>query len=158
MIFRMDWLDLLAVQGTLKSLQHHTSKSTILQCSAFFTVQVSHPYMTTGKTVALTRQTLVGKVMSLLLNILPRLVITFAYVSEGVMLCLCNGNGPAQASICNSTLHIVSQVLYTLTFLWQTLQRYMLIFCLTEKESKTQRKIHNLAKIPKALCTWQSRS
>ena len=76
--FRMDWLDLLAVQGTLKSLlQHHSSKASILQCSAFFTVQISHPYMTTGKTIALTRWTLVGKVMSLLLNMLSRLVITF---------------------------------------------------------------------------------
>ena len=76
--FRMDLLDLLAVQGTLKSLlQHHSSKASILQCSAFFTVQNSHPYMTTGKTIALTRRTLVGKVMSLLLNILSRLVITF---------------------------------------------------------------------------------
>ena len=76
--FRMDWLDLLAVQGTLKSLlQHHSSKASILQCSAFFTVQLSHPYMTTGKTIALTRRILVGKVMSLLLNILSRLVITF---------------------------------------------------------------------------------
>ena len=72
--FRMDWLDLLAVQGTLKSLlQHHSSKASILQRSAFFTVQLSHPYMTTGKTIALTRRTLVGKVMSLLLNILSRL-------------------------------------------------------------------------------------
>ena len=75
--FRMDWLDLLAVQRTLKSLQHHTSKALILQCSAFFTVQLSHPYMTTGKTIALTRQTFVGKVMSLLFNMLSRLVITF---------------------------------------------------------------------------------
>ena len=76
--FRMDWLDLLAVQGTLKSLlQHHSSKASILQCSAFFTVQLSHPYMTTGKTIALTRRTFVGKVMSLLLNMLSRLVITF---------------------------------------------------------------------------------
>ena len=75
--FRMDWLDLLAVQGTLKSLlQHHSSKS-ILRCSAFFLVQLSHPYMTTGKTIALTRQTFLGKVMSLLLNMLSRLVITF---------------------------------------------------------------------------------
>ena len=75
--FRMDWLDLLADQGTLKSLlQHHSSKASVLQCSAF-TVQLSHPYMTTGKTIALTRQTFVGKVMSLLLNMLPRLVITF---------------------------------------------------------------------------------
>jgi len=74
----MDWLDLLAVQGTLKSLlQHHSSKASILQCSAFFTVQLSHPYMTTGKTISLTRWTFVGKVMSLLLNMLSRLVITF---------------------------------------------------------------------------------
>ena len=76
--FRMDWLDLLAVQGTLKSLfQQHSSKASILRCSAFFTVQLSHPYMTTGKTIALTRQTFVGKVMSLLFNMLSRLVITF---------------------------------------------------------------------------------
>ena len=75
--FRMDWLDLLAVQGTLKSLlQHHSSKASILQHSAFFTVQLSHPYKTTGKTIALTRRTFVGKVMSLLFNMLPRLVIT----------------------------------------------------------------------------------
>ena len=76
--FRMDWLDLLAVQGTLKSLlQHHSSKASILQCSAFFIVQLSHPYTNTGKTIALTRWTFVGKVMSLLLNMLSRLVITF---------------------------------------------------------------------------------
>ena len=76
--FRMHWLELLAVQGTLKSLlQHHSSKASILWCSAFFTVQLSHPYMTTGKTIALTRWTFVGKVMSLLLNMLSRLVITF---------------------------------------------------------------------------------
>ena len=75
---RIDWLDLLAVQGTLKSLlQHHSSKASILQCSAFFIVQLSHPYMTTGKTIALTRQTFVGKVMSLPFNMLSRLVITF---------------------------------------------------------------------------------
>ena len=76
--FRMNWLDLLAVQGTLKSLlQHHSSKGSLLQHSAFFTVQLSHPYMTTGKTTALTRRTFVGKVMSLLFNMLSRLVITF---------------------------------------------------------------------------------
>ena len=75
--FMMDWLDLLAVQGTLKSLQQHCSKASILQRSAFFTVQLSHPYMTTGKTIALTRWTFVGKVMSLLLYMLSRLVITF---------------------------------------------------------------------------------
>ena len=74
----MDWIDLLALQGTLKSLlQHHSSKASILQCSAFFMVQLSHPYMTTGKTIALTRRTFVDKVISLLLNILSRLVITF---------------------------------------------------------------------------------
>ena len=78
--FRMDWLDLFAVQGTLKSLlQHHSSKASILQCSAFFTIQLSHPYMTTGKTIALTRRTFVGKVMSLLFSMLSRLVITFLH-------------------------------------------------------------------------------
>ena len=76
--FKMDWLDLLAVQGTLKSLlQHHSSKPTIFRCSAFFIVQFLHPYMTTGKTIALTRWTIVGQVMSLLFNMLSRLVITF---------------------------------------------------------------------------------
>ena len=76
--FRMDWLDLLAVQGTLKSLlQHHSSKASILWCSAFFIVQLSHPYTTTGKTIVLTRWTFVGKVMSLLLNMLSKLTITF---------------------------------------------------------------------------------
>ena len=76
--FRIDWLDLLAVQGTLKSLlQHHSSKASILRCSAFFTVQLSHPYMTTGKTIALTRRTFVGKVMPLLFNMLSSLVVTF---------------------------------------------------------------------------------
>ena len=76
--FRMDWLDLLAVQGTRKSLlQNHSSKASILWCSAFFTVQLSHPYMTTGKTIALTRRTFVGKVMSLLFNMLSRFVVTF---------------------------------------------------------------------------------
>src|SRR5574340_514921 len=84
---RMDWLDLLAVQGTLKSLlQHHSSKASILQHSAFFTVQRSHPYMTTGKTIALTRQTFVGKVTSLLLNMLSRLVITFLPRSKHLLI------------------------------------------------------------------------
>ena len=84
--FRMDWLDLLAVQGTLKSLpQHHSSKASILQCSAFFTVQLSHPYMTTGKTIALTRWTFVGKVISLLFN-LSRLVITFLPGSKRLLI------------------------------------------------------------------------
>ena len=76
--FRMDWLDLLAVQGTLKSVfEHHSSKASILQCSAFFTIQLSHPYMTTGKNIALTRWTFVDKVMSMLFNVLSRLVIIF---------------------------------------------------------------------------------
>ena len=78
LIFRMDWLDLLAIQGTLKSLlEHHSSKASILRLSAFVIVQLSHPYMTTGETIALTRWTFVSKVMSLLFNILPRLVTTF---------------------------------------------------------------------------------
>ena len=85
--FRMDWLDLRAVQGTLKSLlQHHSSKASILQRSAFFTVQLSHPYLTTGKAIALTRRTLVGKVMFLLLNILSRLVITFLPRSKRLLI------------------------------------------------------------------------
>ena len=84
--FRMDWLDLLAVQGTLKSLlQHHSSKASILRCSAFYTVQLSHPYMTTGKTIALTKRTVVGKVMSLLLNMLSRLDITLLPRSKGAI-------------------------------------------------------------------------
>ena len=85
--FRMDWLDLLAVQGTLKSLlQHHSSKASILRCSAIFTVQLSHPYMTTGKAIALTRWTFVGKVMSLLFNMLSRLVITFLPRSKHLLI------------------------------------------------------------------------
>ena len=89
--FRMDWLDLLAGQGTLKSLlQHHSSNASILQCSAFFTVRLSHPYMTTGKTIALTRRTFVGNVMSLLLNMLSRLVITFLPRSKRLLIHGCN--------------------------------------------------------------------
>ena len=85
--FKMDWLDLLTVQGTLKSLlQHHSSKASILLCSAFFIVQLSHPYMTTGKTIALTRWTFVGKVMLLLFNILSRLVIAFLPRSKRLLI------------------------------------------------------------------------
>ena len=85
--FRMDWLDLLAVQGTLKSLlQHHSSKASILRCSAIFTVQLSHPYMTTGKTIALTRWTFVGKVLSLLFKMLSRLVIIFLPRSKRLLI------------------------------------------------------------------------
>ena len=89
--FRMDWLDLLAVQGALKSLlQHHSSKASILRRSAFFMVQLSHPYMTTGKTIALTRWTFVGKVMSQLLNMLSRLVITFLSRSKRLLISGCS--------------------------------------------------------------------
>ena len=85
--FRMDWVHLLAVQGTLKSLlQHHSSKASILRCSAFYIVQLSHPYRTTGKTIALTRWTFVGKVMSLLFNMLSRLVITFLPRSKHLLI------------------------------------------------------------------------
>jgi len=86
-LLRMDWLDFLAVQGTFKSLlQHHSSKASIHRHSAFFTVQISHPYMTTGKTITLTRRTFVGKVMSLLLNMLSRLVITFLPRSKRLLI------------------------------------------------------------------------
>ena len=89
--FRMDWVDLLAVQGTFKSLlQHHSSKASILRRSAFFTVQLSHPYMTTGKTIALTRWTFVGKIMSLLFNMLSRLVIIFLPRSKRLKFHGCN--------------------------------------------------------------------
>ena len=85
--FTMDWLDALAVQGTLKSLlQHHSSKGSMLQCSAFFTVQLSHPYMTTGKTIALTRWTFVGKLMALLSNMLSKLIITFLPRSKHLLI------------------------------------------------------------------------
>ena len=85
--FTIDWLDLLAVRGTLKSLlQHHSSKASVLQCSVFFIVQLSHPYMTTGKTIALTRQTFVSKVMSLLFNMLSRLVIAFLPRSKHLLI------------------------------------------------------------------------
>ena len=85
--FRIDWLDLLAVQGTLKSLlQHHSSKASILQCSAFFTVQLSHPHMTTGKIIALTSRTFIGKVMSLLLNMLSRLITTLLPRSKRLLI------------------------------------------------------------------------
>ena len=85
--FSINWLDLLAVQGTLKSLlQHHSSKTSVPQCSAFFTVQLSHPYMTTGKTIALTRRTFIGKVMCLLLNMLSRLVIAFLPGSKRLLI------------------------------------------------------------------------
>ena len=101
--FGMDWLDLLAVQGTLKSLlQHHSSKASILQRSAFFIVQLSHPYMTTGKTIALSRRTFVGKVMSLLLNILPRLVITFLPRSKHLFMAaitICSDFGAPQNKV-----------------------------------------------------------
>ena len=105
--FRMDWLDLLAVQGTLKSLlQHHSSKTSILRRSAFFTVQLSHPYMTTGKTIALTRQIFVGKVISLLFNMLSRLVITFLPRSKRLFnfmaaVTICSDFGARKNKVCH---------------------------------------------------------
>ena len=103
--FRMDWLDLLAVQGTLKSLlQHHNSKASVLQCSAFFTVQLSHPYMTTGKTTALTRRNFVGKVMSLLFNMLS----AAAAAAKSLQSCptLCN---PMNCRLPGSSVHGIFQ-------------------------------------------------
>ena len=103
--FRMDWLDLLSVQGTFKSLlQHHSSKASILQHSAFFVVQLSHPYMTTGKTIALTRWTFVGKAMSLLFNMLSRLVITFlpskqAFFNFMAIVTICSDFGAPKYSL-----------------------------------------------------------
>ena len=105
--FRMDWLDLFAVQGTLKSLlQHHSSKASILQCSAFFTVQLSHSYMTTGKTIALTSQTFVDKVMSLLFNMPSRLVISFLPRSKRLLISLntCKSWSQTQKSRPNTKL------------------------------------------------------
>ena len=105
--FRMDCLDLLAVQGTLKSLlEHHSSKASILQRSAFFIVQLSHPYMTTGKTIGLTRQTFVGKVMSLLFNMLSRLVITFLPRSKRLLISwlqvtICSDFGAPKNKVCH---------------------------------------------------------
>ena len=105
--FRTDWLDLLAVQGTLKSLlQHHSSKASILQCSACFTVQLSHPYVTTEKTIALTRWTFVGKVMSLLFNILSRLVKTFLYRITLLQVLISYGT-VYQHFITGSVIHLV---------------------------------------------------
>ena len=104
--FSMDWLDLLAVQGTLKSLlQHHSSKASIFQRSAFFIVQLSHPYLTTGKTIALTRQTFVGKVMSLLFNMLSRLVITILPRSKSLnftaAVTICSDFGAQKSKVCH---------------------------------------------------------
>ena len=117
--FRMDWLDLLAVQGTLKSLlQHHSSKASILQHTAFFTVQLSHPPMTTGKTIALTRRTLVGKVMSLLLNIPLLYVFTFyhTFLSKNI-----------SQFICNNTVHLINEHLCSrLTGSWG---KSLYLFC-----------------------------
>ena len=100
--FRMDWLDLLAVQGTLKSLlQHHSSEASMFRCSAFLTVQLSHPYMTTGKTIALTRWTFVGKVMSLLFNMLSRLVITFLPRSKCLLISWLQSFWSPQNKVCH---------------------------------------------------------
>ena len=105
--FRMDWLDLLAVQGTPKSLlQHHTSKASILRCSAFFIVQLSHPYMITGKTIALTRRTFVGKVMSLLLNMLSKLVKTFLPRSKRLSISWLQSSSAVTFSSVQSLSHV----------------------------------------------------
>ena len=114
--FRMDGLDLLAIQGTLKShLQHHSLKASVLPCSAFFMVQLSHPYMTTGKTIALTRQTFVGNIMSLLFNMLSRLVIVFLPRSKGLLLlCLTSPSAVIlePKKIKSFTVSIVSPSIY----------------------------------------------
>src|SRR5574337_635604 len=113
----MDWLDLLAVQGTLKSLlQHHSSKASILQCSAFFTVQLLHPYMTTGKTIALTRRTFVGKEMSLLLNMLSRLVITFLPRSKRLLISWLQSPSAVdrKSTRLNSSHHSISYAVFCL--------------------------------------------
>ena len=103
--FRIDWLDLLAVQGTLKSLlQHHGSKASVFQCSTFFIVQLSHPYMTTGKTIALTRRTFVGKVMSLLFNMLSRLVIIFLPRSKRLLISCLQSPSAVILEICTCGL------------------------------------------------------
>ena len=104
--FRMDWLDLLAVQGTLKSLlQHHNSKASILQCSAFFIVQLSHPYMTTGKNIALTRQSFVGKVTSLIFNMLSRFIISFLprskHLNFMIAVTICSDFGAQENKVCH---------------------------------------------------------
>ena len=117
---RMDWLDLLAVQGTLKSLlQHHSSKASVLQCSAFFMVQLSHPYMTTGKTIALTRWTFFGKVTSLLFNVLSRFVRAFLPRSKGLI------------SSCYSpnTTSCLGNVSWPLLYRKQSFQRWLLPCC-----------------------------
>ena len=117
---RMDWLDLLAVQGTLKSLlQNHSSKTSVLQCSAFFMVQLSHPYMTTGKTIALTRWTFFGKVTSLLFNVLSRFVRAFLPRSKGLI------------SSCYSpnTTSCLGNVSWPLLYRKQSFQRWLLPCC-----------------------------
>ena len=143
--FRMDWLDVLAVEGTLKSLlQHHSSKASILLCSAFFTVQLSHPYMTTGKTIALTRQTFVGKVMSLLFNMLSRLVITFLPRSTHLLISWLQSpsavilepqkiKSDIVSTVSPSIFHdcVKFQVIYLLFFLIVLLLLYLRNLCLT---------------------------
>ena len=142
--FRMDWLDLLAVQGTLKSLlQHHSSKASILRCSAFFTVQLSHPYMTTGKTIALTRRTFVGKVMFLLLNMLFRLGITFLPGSKHLLISWLQSPSAVilePPKIKSATVSTVSPstvyLLFKNTFL--TLEIFLVSFCSSPLPIPTQ--------------------
>ena len=142
--FRIDWLDLLAVQGTLKSLLwHHSSKASILQCSAFFTVQLSHPYMTTGKTIALSRRTFVGKVMSLLLNMLSRLGITFLPGSKRLLISWLQSPSAVilePPKIKSATVSTVSPstvyLLFKNTFL--TLEIFLVSFCSSPLPIPTQ--------------------
>ena len=124
--FRMDWLDLLVVQGTLKSLlQHHSSKASILQRSAFFTVQLSHPYMTTAKTIALIRWTFVGKVMSLLLNMLSRLVITFLPRSKRLLISWLQSPSTVILEIWQNVVHWRREWQTTSVFLpWEPHEQY----------------------------------
>ena len=127
----MDWLDLLAVQGTLKSLlQHHSSKASILQCSAFFTVQLSHPYMITGKTIALTRRTFVGKVMSLLLNMLSRLVITFLPRSKLLFDFLCSPGQSTVLYFCWTVLILLMGDMYIFHYFNYYLPDFITAICL----------------------------
>ena len=150
--FRMDWLDLLAVQGTLKSLlQHHSSKASILQHSALFIIQLSHPYMTTGKTIALTRQTFVGKVMSLLFSMLSRLVIAFLPRSKCLLISWLQSPSAVilepkkiksvtvsivSPSICHEVMGLAAMilVLWTLSFKLTDMVRNPQIHCLWTKE------------------------
>ena len=130
--FRMDWLDLLAVQGTLKSLlQHHSSKASVLQCSAFFIVQLSHPYMTIGKTIALTRWTFVGKVMPLLFNMLSMLVITFLPRSKHLLISWLQS--PSAVILEPSKIKFIAFSIVSPCIFWEVMGPDAMIQCCKEK-------------------------